>query len=422
MNKTTTDKATPRSRAETHNEAKTRSEELISLAEAYGAHNYHPLDVVIERAEGVWVWDTEGKKYLDALSAYSALNQGHRHPKIIEAMIEQLGKVTLTSRAFHNAQMGPFLKELAELCGQELVLPMNTGAEAVETAIKACRKWGYVVKGIPDKKAEIICCANNFHGRTTTIVGFSSEFQYKDGFGPFAPGFVLVPYGDIDAFEIALNERTAGFLVEPIQGEGGVVMPPEGYLRKTYDLCKQNNVLWMADEIQTGFGRTGKMFCSEWDGINNPDVLILGKALAGGLYPVSAVAASREILGVFQPGDHGSTFGGNPLGCAVARAAMKVIVEEKLVERSAELGTYLMEKLRGIDSPHIRDLRGRGLLVGIEIKRESGHARPFCEKLRERGLLCKETHEHVIRLAPPLVIKHEEIDWIVEQVSEVLAQ
>jgi len=402
------------------NKATTRSEESIYLAETYGAHNYHPLDVVIERAEGVWVWDTEGKKYLDALSAYSALNQGHRHPKIIEAMIEQLGKVTLTSRAFHNTQMGPFLKELAELCGKEMVLPMCTGAEAVETAIKACRKWGYKVKGIPDKKAEIIACSNNFHGRTTTIVGFSSEQQYKDGFGPFAPGFVLVPYGDLDAFEIALNDRTAGFLVEPIQGEGGVIMPPEGYLRKTYDLCKKNNVLWMADEIQTGFGRTGKMFCSEWDGVDNPDVLILGKAIAGGLYPVSAVATDKEVLGIFQPGDHGSTFGGNPLGCAVARAALRVIVEEDLVARAAELGAYFMEKLRGIDSPHVCDLRGRGLLIGIEIKRESGSARPFCEKLRDRGILCKETHEHVIRFAPPLIIKQEEIDWIVEQATEVL--
>lgn len=398
-----------------------RSEELINLAEAYGAHNYHPLDVVIERAEGIWVWDAEGKKYLDCLSAYSALNQGHRHPKIIAAMIEQAGKVTLTSRAFHNDQMGPFLKELAALCRKEMVLPMNTGAEAVETAIKACRKWAYKVKGVPEGKAEIIVCSNNFHGRTTTIVGFSSDEQYRDGFGPFTPGFVMVPYGDMTAFERALTANTAGFLVEPIQGEGGVIVPPDGYLRGTFDLCRKNRVLWMADEIQTGFGRTGKTFCSEWEGITDPDMLILGKALGGGIYPVSAVAANKEILGVFRPGDHGSTFGGNPLGCAVARAALRVIAEENLVSRSAEMGDYFMGKLRAIRSPHVKEVRGRGLLIGIEIKTESGVARPFCEKLRDLGILCKETHERVIRFAPPLVIKREEIDWIVERVARVLA-
>jgi ornithine--oxo-acid transaminase len=398
-----------------------RSEDLIRLAETYGAHNYHPLDVVVERAEGVWVWDVEGRKYLDCLSAYSALNQGHRHPKIIEAMVAQAGKVTLTSRAFHNDQMGPFLQELTALCRAEMALPMNTGAEAVETAIKACRKWGYKVKGIPDGKAEIIVLSNNFHGRTTTIVGFSSEEQYRDGFGPFTPGFVLIPYGDFGAFEKAVNPNTAGLLIEPIQGEGGVLVPPEGYLRKTYELCRKNNILWIADEIQTGFGRTGKMFCSEWEGITDPDMLILGKALGGGLYPVSAVVASKKILGVFRPGDHGSTFGGNPLGCAVARAALKVIVEENLVGRSAELGAYFMDGLRAIRSRHVREVRGRGLLIGVELKTESGPARPYCEKLRDLGVLCKETHEQVIRFAPPLVIKKEEIDWLLERTAKVLS-
>ncbi len=399
----------------------TRSEELIRLAETYGAHNYHPLDVVIERAEGVWVWDSEGRKFLDCLSAYSALNQGHRHPRIVAALIEQAGKVTLTSRAFHNDQMGPFLKELAEICRKEMVLPMNTGAEAVETAIKTCRKWGYRVKGIPDGKAEIVVCANNFHGRTTTIVGFSSEEQYRDGFGPFTPGFVMVPYGDLKAFRRAITPHTAGFLVEPIQGEGGVIVPAEGYLRGTYDLCRENRILWMADEIQTGFGRTGRMFCCEWEGIADPDLLILGKALGGGLYPVSAVAANGDVLGVFRPGDHGSTFGGNPLACAVARAALRVLVEENLAGRSAEMGTYFMDKLRSIRSPHVREVRGRGLLIGVEILAASGVARPFCEKLRDLGILCKETHEQVIRFAPPLVITKKEIDWAVELVAKVLA-
>jgi ornithine--oxo-acid transaminase len=399
----------------------TRSEESIRLAETYGAHNYHPLDVVVERAEGVWVWDSEGRKFLDCLSAYSALNQGHRHPKIIAALIEQAGKVTLTSRAFHNEQMGPFLKELTALCHMDLALPMNTGAEAVETAIKACRKWAYKVKGIPEGKAEIIVLTNNFHGRTTTIVGFSSEEQYRDGFGPFTPGFVMVPYGDGEAFERAINPNTAGFLLEPIQGEGGVLVPPDGYLRRTRELCRKHRILWMDDEIQTGFGRTGKMFCCEWEGITDPDLLILGKALGGGVYPVSAVLASKEILGVFRPGDHGSTFGGNPLGCAVARAALKVLVDENLVVRSAEMGSCFMNGLRALNSPHVREVRGRGLLIGVELKRESGPARPFCEKLRDLGVLCKETHEQVIRFAPPLVIKKDEIDWILERAKKVLA-
>jgi ornithine--oxo-acid transaminase len=398
----------------------TRSQDAILLAATYGAHNYHPLDVVIERGEGVWVWDCEGKKFLDCLSAYSALNQGHRHPAILAALVEQAQKVTLTSRAFHNDQLGPFLQELISLCRKEMALPMNTGAEAVETAIKACRKWAYKVKGVPEDKAEIIVCTNNFHGRTTTIVGFSSEPQYRDGFGPFTPGFVMVPYGDAGAFERAVTPNTAGFLVEPIQGEGGVLVPPAGYLRATYDLCRKHRVLWMADEIQTGFGRTGKLFCCEWDGITDPDMLILGKALGGGFYPVSAVVASKEILGVFRPGDHGSTFGGNPLGCAVARAALRVITGENLVARSAELGEYFMAGLRKINSPHVEEVRGRGLLIGVEIKKSSGVARPFCEKLRDLGILCKETHEQVIRFAPPLVIKREEIDWLLERVEKVL--
>ncbi len=399
----------------------TRTEDLIHLAETYGAHNYHPLDVVIEKAEGVWVHDVEGRKFLDCLSAYSALNQGHRHPKIIAALVEQAGRVTLTSRAFHNDQLGPFLKELTELCGLETALPMNTGAEAVETAIKACRKWGYKAKKVPEGQAEIIVCSNNFHGRTTTIVGFSSEEQYRDGFGPFTPGFVMVPYGDLKAFEHAITPNTVGFLFEPIQGEGGVLVPPDGYLRGTYDLCRKHGILWMDDEIQTGFGRTGRLLCCEWEGIKDPDILILGKALGGGLYPVSAILASKEVMAVFRPGDHGSTFGGNPLGCAVARAAMRVIVEEKLVDRSAELGAYFTQKLREIPSPHVKEVRGRGLLIGVEILRASGPARPFCEKLRDLGILCKETHEQVIRFAPPLVIRKEDIDWMLERVAKVLA-
>ncbi len=401
--------------------AKTRSSELIHIAETFGAHNYHPLDVVIERGEGVWVWDADGNKYMDCLSAYSALNQGHRHPAIIQALVEQAGRVTLTSRAFHNDQMGPFLKELSELTGQEMILPMNTGAEAVETAIKACRKWAYGIKGIPEDKAEIIVLENNFHGRTTTIVGFSSEEQYREGFGPFAPGFRIVPYGDLDAFEKAITPNTAGFLLEPIQGEGGVIVPPDGYLKGTFDICRRNNILWIDDEIQTGFGRTGRLFCCEWEGIGDPDMVIMGKALGGGVYPVSAVASRKEILGVFRPGDHGSTFGGNPLGCAVARAAIRVMVEEKLVERSAELGARFSSGLWEIQSPHVEQIRGRGLLLGVVIRKESGPARPFCERLRNLGILCKETHEQVIRFAPPLVITREEIDWILERVRKALA-
>jgi len=396
------------------------SEELIALAETYGAHNYHPLPVVIERAQGVWVWDVEGKRYLDCLSAYSALNQGHTHPRLVAALRQQAEQVTLTSRAFHNSQMGPLLKEVAELCEMEMVLPMNTGAEAVETAIKTARKWGYQKKGIEPDKAEIIAFENNFHGRTTTIVGFSSEAQYREGFGPFTPGFRLLPFGDVEAVRKAVNPNTAAVLVEPIQGEAGVIVPPEGFLRDLRDICSKHNVLLMADEIQTGLGRTGRMFACDHEDVK-PDLHILGKALGGGFYPVSAVVSSKEILGVFRPGDHGSTFGGNPLACAVAREALRILVEEKLPERAAQMGAYFRAGLEAMDSPHVKEVRGKGLLIGVELKKKSGPARPFCERLMERGILCKETHEQVIRFAPPLVITREEIDWALGEVKQVLA-
>jgi ornithine--oxo-acid transaminase len=397
-----------------------RSDELIRLAEDWGAHNYHPLPVVIERASGVWVWDAEGRRYLDCLSAYSALNQGHCHPRLVAALRKQADMLTLTSRAFHNAEMGPFFRELAELCGMEKLLPMNSGAEAVETAIKAARKWGYTKKGVPEGRAEVIVCEGNFHGRTTTIVGFSSEPQYRDGFGPFAPGFRIVPFGDAEAVRRAIHDNTVAVLFEPIQGEAGVVVPPEGYLRALREMTRKENVLLIADEIQTGLGRTGKMFACDHEGVV-PDMYILGKALGGGFYPVSAVVASEEILGVFQPGDHGSTFGGNPLACALAREALRVITEERLTENAAELGAYFIEGLRAIRSPHVREIRGKGLLIGVELRAESGPARPFCERLAERGVLCKETHQQVIRFAPPLVIAREEIDWVLERVAEVLS-
>jgi ornithine--oxo-acid transaminase len=397
----------------------TRTQEFITLAETYGAHNYHPLPIVIERAERVWVWDVEGKKYMDCLSAYSALNQGHCHPRLVAVVKQQAEKLTLTSRAFHNAEIGAFCRELAALCGMEMVLPMNSGAEGVETAIKTARKWGYTRKGVEADKAEIIAFENNFHGRTTTIVGFSSEAQYRAGFGPFTPGFRLVPCGDIEALRRAVNRNTVGILIEPIQGEGGVVIPPAGFLRAVRELCTAENVLLLADEIQTGLGRTGRMFCCEHEGVV-PDVYILGKALGGGFYPVSAVVAPKKILEVFQPGDHGSTFGGNPLACALAREALRVIVEEKLPQRAEEMGNYFLAGLRQIKSPHVKEVRGKGLLIGVELKPESGPARPFCEKLMERGVLCKETHEKVIRFAPPLVIERKEIDWALEQVRTVL--
>ncbi|HSG48633.1 MAG TPA: ornithine--oxo-acid transaminase [Longimicrobiales bacterium] len=397
-----------------------RTPGFLKEVDTYSAHNYKPLPVVLERGEGCWVWDVDGKKYLDMLAAYSAVNQGHLHPRILDAARGQMEKLTLTSRAFHNDQMGPFLRDLCDLTGFERALPMNTGAEAVETAIKMVRKWGYKVKGVPEGKAEIIVLTNNFHGRTTTIVGFSSEDQYKDGFGPFAPGFVMVPYGDAAAFEKAITPNTVGFLVEPIQGEGGVVVPPEGYLACTREMCREHDIAFMADEIQTGLGRTGRMFCCDWEDVR-PDVLIVGKALGGGVYPVSAALADAKYMDVFHPGDHGSTFGGNPLGAAVARAALRVIVEEKLVERSAEHGAWFMDQLRAIGSPHVHEVRGKGLMIGVEIKESSGPARPFCEALQARGILAKETHHQVIRFAPPLVIDRETLAWVVSQVAEVLA-
>ncbi|MDH7489651.1 MAG: ornithine--oxo-acid transaminase [Anaerolineae bacterium] len=396
-----------------------RTEDYIALEERYNARNYKPLDVVISRAQGAWVWDVEGRKYLDFLSAYSAVNQGHCHPRIVRALVEQAQKVTLTSRAFRNDQLPLFAKELCELLGYEMMLPMNTGVEAVETAIKAARKWAYRVKGIPDEQAEIIACAGNFHGRTTTVISFSSEEQYRDGFGPYTPGFKLIAFGDVGELERAITPRTAAFLFEPIQGEAGVVVPPVGYLRAVREICTRHRVLMIADEIQTGMGRTGKMMACDHEGVR-PDMVTIGKALSGGLYPVSAVLASREVLGVFAPGDHGSTFGGNPLACAVAREALRVLVDERLPERAAALGERMMARLRRIQSPHVEQVRGKGLLVGVVLKRQAGGARRFCEALKERGVLAKETHEHVIRLAPPLVISEANLDWALDQVEAVL--
>ncbi len=395
-----------------------RTDYFVELEKLYGAHNYHPLDVVIERAEGVWVYDVEGKRYLDCLAAYSAVNQGHCHPKILQTLTEQARKVTLTSRAFRNEQLPLLYKELHDLTGFDQALLMNSGAEAVETAIKTARKWGYKVKGIPENKAEaeIIVCANNFHGRTVTIVSFSSDEQYRDGFGPFTPGFKVIPFGDAGALRNAITPNTCAFLVEPIQGEAGVVIPPAGFLREAAEICRQNRVLLLLDEIQSGLGRTGKLFAYMHEGIT-PDVLIVGKALAGGFYPVSGVLASREILGVYKPGDHGSTFGGNPLGCAVARTALRVLSEEKMVERSAELGTYFLTLLGTLRSSLVREVRGRGLWIAIELNRP---ARPYCEALKDEGILCKETHDRVIRIAPPLVINRQEIDWAFERIAKVL--
>lgn len=393
-----------------------KAAELIALEENYGAHNYHPLDVVIERAQGCWVYDVDGNKYLDCLAAYSALNQGHCHPKILEAMVAQAHKVTLTSRAFRNDQLSLLYKDLHDLTGFDRVLPMNSGAEAVETAIKTARKWGYKVKGIPGGEAEIIVCANNFHGRTVTIVGFSSDDQYRDGFGPFTPGFKVTPYGDAAALRAAITPNTCAFLVEPVQGEAGILIPPAGYLKEAAEICRQNRVLLIADEIQSGLGRTGKLFAYMHEGIR-PDAIIIGKALSGGFYPVSAVLASTEVLGVFNPGDHGSTFGGNPLACAIARASLRVLVEEKLSERSAAMGEYFMGKLRTMRSPDLREIRGRGLWIGMEL---GSSARPYCEALKSAGILCKETHGRVIRIAPPLVITREEIDWAFERIKKVI--
>ncbi|MEO0019908.1 MAG: ornithine--oxo-acid transaminase [candidate division WOR-3 bacterium] len=395
------------------------NQDYIRLEEIYCAHNYHPLPVVIAKGSGVWVEDVEGRRYLDMLSAYSALNQGHRHPKIIEALFEQANRLTLTSRAFHNDQLAPFCKLLSEITGQEQALLMNSGAEAVETAIKLARRWGYTRKNVKPDRAEIIVCANNFHGRTITIVSFSTEALYRDGFGPFTPGFKVIPYDDTSALEQAINETTVGFLVEPIQGEGGVVVPKQGYLKRAREICQAHRVLFILDEIQTGLGRTGRLFCYQYEDAR-PDVLILGKALGGGCMPVSAVLSSQEIMAVFVPGNHGSTFGGNPLACAVGRAAIEVILEEKLAERSFELGAYFQAELKKIKSEKVAEIRGKGLLIGVELKPEAGPARAYCEKLLKLGILAKDTHETVIRFAPPLVIKKEEIDWALERIAQVL--
>ena len=393
--------------------------ELIEIEDQYGAHNYHPLDVVLERGEGIWVYDVEGNRYLDCLSAYSALNQGHVHPKILQEMQEQASKITLTSRAFRNDQLPLFYKELSELTGYESALPMNSGAEAVETALKLARKWAYQVKKIPHYQAEIIVCNGNFHGRTISIVSFSSEPFYRDDFGPFTPGFILVPYGDARAIEKAITSNSAAVMLEPIQGEGGVIVPPAGYLKQVYDICKKNNVLLIADEIQTGLGRTGKLFACDYENVR-PDMMILGKALGGGFYPISVVLADHLIMDIIQPGEHGSTFGGNPLAAAIARAALKVITEEKLIENSATLGEYFIDQLAEIPSPYVKEVRGKGLLIGVELFPKAGGARRFCEALKVKGILAKETHEHVIRFAPPLIIDQGSIDWALERIRTIL--
>jgi len=395
------------------------SADLIRLEEQYGAHNYHPLDVVIDRARGAWVWDVEGRKYLDFLAAYSAVNQGHCHPRIVAALKEQADRVTLTSRAFRNDQLGPLCAQLCELTGYARFLPMNSGAEAVETAIKAARKWAHTVKGVPEDRGEILVFAGNFHGRTTTIVGFSSEEQYRKGFGPFTPGFRLLPYGDAEAVERAITPETVAVLVEPIQGEGGIVSPPAGFLRRLRELATANRFLLAVDEIQSGLGRTGKLFCFEHEGIR-PDIVVIGKALGGGCVPISGILADDEVMGVFAPGDHGSTFGGNPLACAVARTAIKVLIDEGMVENSARLGAYFIERLRSLKSKKIKEVRGKGLWIGVELTPEAGGARRFCEELQREGLLCKETHVNIIRFAPPLVITRAEIDWAMERIAKVL--
>ena len=396
-----------------------KTQDYINLENQFGSHNYKPLDVVLSRGKGVWVWDAEGNKYLDFLSAYSAVNQGHCHPDIMQTMIEQTRKLTLTSRAFRNDQLGPFYKELCAMTHSHKVLPMNSGAEAVETVIKAVRKWGYKVKGVPDNQAEVIVCENNFHGRTIAIIGFSTETQYKEGFGPFAPGFSVIPFGDAEALEKAITPNTVAFMVEPIQGEAGVIIPRSGYLKDVRSICKKNNVVLILDEIQTGLGRTGKLLAEEHEGIE-ADVTLIGKALSGGFYPISAVLSNTEVLGVFMPGDHGSTFGGNPLACAVARTALKVLIEENMIENAAAMGDYFLSRLREIRSPHVREVRGKGLLIGVELNPEAGGARPFCEQLMAKGLLCKETHENVLRFAPPLIISRKDIDWAMEIITSVL--
>lgn len=393
------------------------TETVISKTEQYGAHNYHPLPIVISQAEGVWVTDPEGNRYMDMLSAYSAVNQGHRHPKIIQALKDQADKVTLTSRAFHNDQLGDFYEKVSALTKKDMVLPMNTGAEAVETAIKAVRRWAYDVKGVADNQAEIIVCEGNFHGRTMTAVSMSSDPDYQRGFGPMLPGIKLIPYGDLDALKAAITPNTAAFILEPIQGEAGIVIPREGFLKEALDVCKAENVLFVADEIQSGLGRSGKMFACDWEEIE-PDMYILGKALGGGVMPISCVAANREILGVFNPGSHGSTFGGNPLSCAVSVASVEVLVEENLVDRSFKLGEYFLGELKKIDNPVIKEVRGKGLFIGVELNEP---ARSYCERLKEQGLLCKETHENVIRFAPPLIISEEDLEWAIERIKNVLS-
>lgn len=397
-----------------------KTQEYIDIEERYGAHNYHPLDVVLERGEGVWVYDVEGKRYLDCLSSYSALNQGHVHPKILAALQQQAQKIVLTSRAFRNDQLPFFYKELSELTGYEMSLPMNSGAEAVETAMKLARKWAYLVKKVPRNQAEIIVASNNFHGRTITIISYSSEPLYKDDFGPFTPGFITVPYGDAAAIEKAITPNTAAVMLEPIQGEAGVIIPPTGYLKAVSEICKKNNVLFIADEIQTGLGRTGRLFACDYEGVR-PDMITIGKALGGGFYPVSALLADKEILGLFQPGEHGSTFGGNPLGAAVARAALAVIRDEHLIENSEKMGAYFIAQLKAIPSKHIKEVRGKGLLIGVELKPEARGARRFCEALMKEGILAKETHENVIRFAPPLIIDQATIDWAIKIISRILA-
>ncbi|MBK3732743.1 ornithine--oxo-acid transaminase [Azospirillum brasilense] len=393
--------------------------ELIGTEHRLGAHNYKPLDVVLARGEGVYVWDTEGNRYLDCLSAYSAVNQGHCHPKILEAMVQQASKLTLTSRAFRNDQLAPFYEELAALTGSHKILPMNSGAEAVESAIKTVRKWGYEVRGVPENQAEIIVCSDNFHGRTISIVSFSTDPDARGGFGPFTPGFRTVPFGDAAALEAALTPNTVAVLLEPIQGEAGVVIPPAGYLRRVRDLCTERNVVMILDEIQTGLGRTGKLLAEEHEGVE-ADVTLIGKALSGGFYPVSAVLSNSEVLGVLKPGQHGSTFGGNPLACAVARAAMRVLVEEGMIDNAAAQGAYFLERLGAIRSNVIREARGRGLMLAVELHPEAGGARRYCEALRARGVLAKDTHDHTIRIAPPLVITREQVDWALEQFDAVL--
>lgn len=392
---------------------------FIALEEQYGAKNYHPLDVVLTKGEGVWVYDVEGKRYLDCLSAYSALNQGHNHPAIKRAMIDQLDNITLTSRAFRNDQLGLLYKKLSDMTGYEMSLPMNSGAEAVETAIKVARKWAYLTKGIPKNQAEIIVAEGNFHGRTISVISFSSTEQYKNDFGPFTPGFIMVPYGDSEAIKNAITDNTAAIFLEPIQGENGIIIPPKGYLKQVSELCSQHNILFMADEIQTGLGRTGKLFACQHENVR-PDIMIIGKALSGGFYPVSATLADEPVMGLIKPGDHGSTFGGNPLGAAVAVKALEVLEEENLIENSRKMGQYLMDHLEEIPKKNILEVRGKGLLIGVELKNELGGARKYAEALQERGILVKETHEHILRFAPPLVIDKATIDWMVPIVRDVL--